>query len=384
MILRRLTYLLTVLSAVVALCGCSGNEPLPDPGRPDPDVYLQLSVATTEAQGPASRADQQYPAGQYPDGYDYGFEGADGTNELIHTMRFIVVRPNGHVEHNILVNNATTPATTATTDRYRVHGDEIKTIWLIGNEASLPTDYQQRLTSLTYGDTFPTDADLSYTLSRADADTPLLTDADPIPMTEFHDIYVDNTPRYNDAGDPIPQTFNLFVTRAAVKFTFNLEIKLDGNVTLPADVTPVVQPVSINEIADMEYLFPRDTEYRPAKTPVSTENRIITQYTTPSQASTAPFTLQWHQTTDRLHYSTGTVYLPETAFGTGNTPYSINFKVDDVELSAALPDLPSLPRNTHVKVNLTVHGPRVYCEVDLVPYIGVVLNPDFGLNRPEY
>lgn len=40
-----------------------------------------------------------------------------------------------------------------------------------------------------------------------------------------------------------------------------------------------------------------------------------------------------------------------------------------------------LPRNTHVYVNFTFNPGSIKCQVDVVPYTGVWLDPIFGVNR---
>ena len=44
-----------------------------------------------------------------------------------------------------------------------------------------------------------------------------------------------------------------------------------------------------------------------------------------------------------------------------------------------LPNLPHLPRNTHVVVNVTINEQDIDCVVDVRPYTEIELEPDFGL-----
>ena len=46
-----------------------------------------------------------------------------------------------------------------------------------------------------------------------------------------------------------------------------------------------------------------------------------------------------------------------------------------------LPNLPFLPRNTHVVINIHLTGTDIECTVKLVPYTGIWLDPDFGIDR---
>lgn len=82
------------------------------------------------------------------------------------------------------------------------------------------------------------------------------------------------------------------------------------------------------------------------------------------------------------------LYFPETALpvATGATAqeYILAVKLSGDEEPCAevpLPNLPSLPRNTHVKVNISLKNSDVKCTVDVVPYTAVPLNPSFGFDQ---
>lgn len=166
------------------------------------------------------------------------------------------------------------------------------------------------------------------------------------------------------------------MTRVATKFA--VKVTLDESCFLDKDSKVELSPVVVSSIADSEYLIPRATTYSPAKTPVDGTNRIITSYEVPSTASVADYTFQLTQTDDKgREFKSPIVYLTETAY---DQPYSVSITVDGVGLSAPLPNLPSLPRNTFVIINITVYNNTL--EVTLQPYTGVWLNPDFGINRP--
>lgn len=379
-------YLIFVLALLPVLSGCSGNEPEPSEPVPAPgilaDTYLKLSIATAEAPTPAS----SYSRADNPE-----YEAPVIDNEKIKTMRFIIVDGSGHVEHNVLINQTNKPDVLAETPSYRVSPNDTKKIYLIGNEASLPESVIKPFQNLSALDVFPSgwdDVTLSLPALAGEGaiQAPLYSVNQPIPMTEFHEVEI-GAPKIDTDGNNVPYEVPLFVTRTAVKFTFNLTIKVDdATAALVKEIN--VGNLIIDRIADKEYLFPKATTYEPAKAH-DHRNRTVTAYTVPSDLNNISFPVSWTQGDDIFHYTSGPVYLPETKYtpegATTDTPYTISLPINDAVLTAPLPNVPasySLPRNTHVIVDITVEGPMIICEVRLVPYTGIYLNPDFGIERP--
>ena len=80
----------------------------------------------------------------------------------------------------------------------------------------------------------------------------------------------------------------------------------------------------------------------------------------------------------------------------GKRPYTVGITIAHTETDAEgkeklvestlgpayLPNLPTLPRNTHVKVNMTLKDTYLTATVELVPYISVTLDPLFGYIQP--
>lgn len=372
--------LLSSIIPALALLSCGESDaPDPEPDRTDNAAYLALSVVTAELPDDFSRAGYTFddPDNNY-------FEDPTVQNELIKTMRFIIVDGEGKVEHNVSIGQ--NPAVSTRPKLFKVKPNDTKTVYLIGNEASIPQDVLSQFSELMPGQQFP-DTYGSVTLSRQEGQ-PLYADDQVIPMTEFHSVEIGD-PQY-DGDIPVPYESTLFVTRTAIKVTFTMNVSKD----YPKFSPDLISTVSINQIADMEYLFPNNTSYDPAKTPVNGDPRVITTFNTPAAAQTAPYTFTWEkngETTQRT-FTIGTVYLPETLFGTLADPkqYTITLPVNGVDLNAALPNLPyintpqwqALPRNTHVKVNINLNGSSLSCTVDVIPYAGIDLNPDFGFDEP--
>lgn len=60
--------------------------------------------------------------------------------------------------------------------------------------------------------------------------------------------------------------------------------------------------------------------------------------------------------------------------------YSMEISVNNIKRKHFFPELGTLPRNTHVVVHITCDADtKVSCQVDVIPYSQVILEPDFGL-----
>ena len=363
----------SIIPALVMLSCGESDMPEPVPADRDNAAYMALAVVTNELPDDISRA-------------DYTFEGPANDYEKIQTMRFIIVDKDGNVEHNVSINQE--PAVSTRSRLFKVKPNETKTVYLIGNEASIPSSVLSQFTGLKKGEKFPTDYS-SVTLSRAKGQ-PLYADGQLIPMTEFHTVEIGD-PRY-DGDTPVPYKSIMFVTRTAIKVSFTMEVS-DNYRDFSADL---ISTVSLNQIADLEYLFPNNTSYDPAKSPVNGNPRAVTTFTTPNPdaANTAPYTFTWKIDSENPRkFSTDTVYLPEILL-LHNNKFTITLPVNGVSITTTLPNIPDIivpgeteqrqgmARNTHVKVNITLNGSTLDCTVDVVPYAGIDLNPDFGFDKP--
>ncbi len=64
-------------------------------------------------------------------------------------------------------------------------------------------------------------------------------------------------------------------------------------------------------------------------------------------------------------------------------PYLLTLGVNGTELKSYLPNLPQLPRNTHVVVNITINEHAMDCIVDVRPYTEITLEPEFRVIKKE-
>lgn len=415
----------------MALCGCVTEMDYPSLGNgdkaPQPDMYLTLSVNVAETGGTnaRSRAGEEEPP--------YTFEPAANQWEMMNTLRVIITRPSGGtqiIEHNkrfALPEPGTTWfSTIANKLDFPVRGGEFKTLYLIANEDA--TGYTDALDALKEGDQYnPLGAGAIENMIITATQTTVPGNDDTnlclidnrkeqglsyVPMSEKYTFFLPDAKNYQPQADGhrYASAGRLFVTRAAVKFSFNITAEHCEGIFL--------KRISFNTLADKEYLLPRNTFYSPDKmvpdmlNPVENPpmERIITSYTIPQNATHAPFEFPLSVDSNMPNgpeLSTGTITLtPEFYFCESGTtaangsPYSVSitlaykervkvvnedgeeewkeeWKEDPFDIEF-LDNLPSLPRNTHVKVNISFRDREIEAKVVLVPYIGVTLEPSFG------
>lgn len=349
--LRRAKTLLPLLLTLIALPSChqSGiDEPDADPLM----VNLTLSVGVN-GDVSATRAvdDNNY------------FEGPSTIYEKMNSLRIIIVRPSGVVEHNRLLKFDKNGVVIADNQLFKVIGNEAKKVYLIANENSVPT---YDFSSISVEDQFPAE-EIENLIVRRAARVPLYDNtvqsgAQYLPMSECFDITVTTEPY---------QSSTMFITRAASKFSFSIKKTSDyeGAATLTA--------IRISGIGDAEYLMPKSTVYNPMKYQPSDnplQGRYITAYETPTQdASDFDFEMPSPLNLKNLNSTYNWVpelYLPESPVS--ESGYYCTLIFDDGKLltnPVKLPNLSSLPRNSHVKVNITIGNEHtMLLEVEALPW----------------
>ena len=395
---RRFAYILLTIVGFFGMASCADTkEP---PVVPPDEILVNLSfsvVAPPSADSPRSRANVVIS----PDKDNY-FEREASRYERINTLRIIIVRPDGTVEHNKLFNFSDDGVVYCDDMTFKVTGGEKKKIYILGNEACVPFDF-----SSIEGTYVPGTIE-NITISAGPDSNVLFDNSEDssvshyLPMCEVHEVYV-SVPR---TIEEFNQTVgSLFITRAAVKFSFNFSAD-NGEGFYVRDVT-------INSLAAKEYYLPNSTVYNPVKTAPSIlnwtgaaepkiESRFIVDYKVPENVAHTPqtFTIEGglaFGTTDNPATLVPALYFCESAYNpTSTEPYSLTMTISgkdkDSEGNAIfvdthtfgpveLPNLPFLPRNTHVVINIHLTGTDIECTVKLVPYTGIWLDPDFGIDR---
>lgn len=357
-------------------------------------INLSFAVVVPDAvDGERSRA-----VVTIPDDNNY-FEREANKYEKLHTLRVIILRPSANgtkvVEHNRLVTFSDDGAILSDVLDFPVRGGETKTVYLIANEAAVDYDFS----GISKGSVYSSGTFENLTVSpKGDNGVLLYNNSENIagktyiPMGEVYDFYVPNPKEDNDkfsAG-------TLFVTRAAVKFSFSITARDGEDLCLKS--------ILFNGLADREYFLPHNTVYNPAKGNPGTQKpgtettgRFITSYSIPSDVNHHPFTFSFDKPIplsaepkellpvfyfceSKLHAA------PSSDGSSAKSPYSIGITLTEADgknelllESVPLPNLPILPRNTHVKVNISLTKANANCVVDIRPYSEVILEPDFGL-----
>ena len=133
-----------------------------------------------------------------------GYQDPETDNEKMNTLRIIVVRESGIVEHNTYLN-FTRPDLILKDMEYKVVGGEKKKIWLIANEGNSKMTYD--FSGIRPGFEFPENAVNEACISMTGNNDEV---TGWIPMTACHEV--DMPLKDYDT--------ELFIVRAATKFTY--------------------------------------------------------------------------------------------------------------------------------------------------------------------
>lgn len=400
--------LLAVMSGMTVTGCSSADDPQP---FDEPQVELTVRVSTADISGSRIGDDDLAKASD---------------EELMHSLRIMIVRADGTVEwnrhwhlvtgdENVGADNYTDGVSASRTFRVSVGSaldnsstlGEEKKIYVFANEelAQWTSDGDNASWISDYLDKFkrgyiltPSDvADLKgQFLNAADvAKTPLF-------MSECHTWRATVPTKENPAAD---QSVAVFLTRAAVKFTINVVSNANQKYAR-------VTGIKLRGMANKEYLLPR-AQYnilmnsenggaqlaggqlqaaadRPATDPVGT----IYSYEVP-QWDMVYSDYEYDLTDSPISLNGGgsvVFYQPESGYAlTPGNQHSISICLDagDGESGgwtefAPLKELPyGLPRNTHVVINITVRDNGLDWEVKLRPYTSIELKPNFGIEVPK-
>lgn len=397
-----------IVSAMVSavMSGCTSDIDSPSPT--ETMVTLSLNISTTDVSR-RSRADITPP--------DYT-EGAATKHEKMNQLRIIIVDGSGNVEHNRFYDYDNYYYENVTHE-LKVTANDTKTIYLIANERA------QRGDISLGGDGATNEVGIvDYDFNKVTVDSPLPSDftdyklslpvtsemINNIPMSAVYTMQI---------GSESKQSLNFLLNRCAVKYTFNFSNQSSAPVR--------ISELKIDKTATTEWFFPRvkkvdgtvimhqlhypDTKENSAPTEPANNDApaewlkdqnsndafytaylynnysvpadvIHEQYTRSASLTIASnsevkanFESDW-----KPFYLLESSYIP--ADKTGQT-YTVNFNVNGIELSKELPNLPLLPRNTHVVVNVTFKDNDINLQLEVIvqPYSGVTLEPDFGIDR---
>lgn len=350
------------------------------------DVMSELTISVSVSNTPGAPVTKAPESKADIDASDYIGPAHDG--EKIQTLRIVIVRPDGTVEHNRYMDfqGAVQKAYMEVSDiAFKVVGPEQKKVYLFVNENSVKEDVTGATTktvnydfnSLEVGKQFPAAqiADLKISLFDSYdtvpcADSPVTA---ALPMSECHTVQMPARDHHVD----------LYVTRAAVKFTY----LFDNQTTQPYSLSQL----TISRGSRLEYYMPQITYTGdPFTTAFSVQN-----YTVPNinnndyyifrrfAADAQPVALAAGEVT-----ALGSFYLLEGKYEDPGKVvdedgrqlnYSMSATLNGIVHESYFPDVPWLPRNTHVVTVVTIRDHSVNWTVDVYPYGEYWLRPGFGI-----
>ena len=300
--------------------------------------------------------------------------------EEMNRLRFVVVRRDGTVEHNRLLN-LYNPAERYGYESFEVVGGETKTVYLFVNESTDPvypygpfkevkadnaTTTKYDLNQIEVGKSFPTDDIKALVIKLADGESEWPS-SNPLPMNGIGEVDVPKT-------GFVQKT--MYVTRAAVKFTYRFTNKTSQDYTL--------QGLTIDKVTDKEYYMPNNPT--PALKDVTKDNPITDLMIHPeavykTYSKEYSFSIPSGCTKKVLP----SIYQLEGKYNAAVTDEAQRYKTSITldggvgTLEAFLKGLPNLVRNTHAVVDITINESNITWEVDVIPYSSVELKPSFGL-----
>lgn len=396
------------------MCGCDSrsDEGLSLSNGPDA-VYLDINVALRDASASGRSVSGRAEEEMY---------GEVTEAEKMHTLRVILVRPDGRVEHNVYLDlkNA------SVSDRYgkirlKVQGNEEKTIYLLGNEGSASVELpavegEVSRVSKAWGDFKPGDKFLAKEqmagLVLSFDNVGAFDKTHPLPMSECHTVMLDDEGLEPDNGEQgqtgeegekvvlKKKEITLKLTRAAVKFTYEITNKSSRDYWLSV--------IRIDKSASHEYLLPNGMTYDDAENVTDFQvpaakytpfNQLYKENKKLTAKSTEPVKLPSFYLSEGKYENANDTYSDNTNGNNYKTSYKTAITLDtkdnsgevlgdrvgntsfgEFTLESFFPNLSALPRNTHVVVRITINDANdISWQVDLRPYGEVVLEPEFGI-----
>lgn len=404
-------YIVFLLAAVLGMSSCHEGKDVEIATKPEP-VVLKVKVSLSDLL-PKTRAE----------GDNSPYAVAANDNEKVQTLRVIVVNSRNEVEGNVHINlmkDGGTPVEEQTVMMRSIASNDTKMIYLIANEEAtrkspvsvgdVPlVDYD--FNKIKAGGKFPID-ELFELKMQLNENSDHLSNGlkGGLPMSECHRVRIPVVPpdapgRDELVGDgfflldendqiinPAPgadeEIFGyrqtLWITRTAVKFTCEVtNNQTAGRVKLKG--------LRMQKMAGEAYFLPRvlerdGHEIKEFAVPVETmENNKHFEFkydlsATEELQKGKPFVL-------RPIYLLEGKYTDKNGVKEGdnicNYQAALILERDgkqDTTSYMYLPNLPVLPRNTHVVLRATINDPAdILWKVDVVPYGEVILEPGFGI-----
>lgn len=371
--LTRYKYYFTLMIALVVgmtLPSCSDDGQGPDDVSPQQLINYTVTLRVAgDTQG--SRADG-FDDNDYTDGGDDGdLEDPVGDFEKLDRVRLIVTNEAGVVEANYVTFSyeITVKLTTGK-----------KKLYIIGNEGSWD-DFGSFASGINWlsaakGDNI---GDV-YTAMLNLSDGHSVMEGTRLPITGTAEVELTEPQKPED----INQSTEVWLHRAAVKFTFRMRNNTSRKYT--------VTDLSLGGMSTAMYLMPKGI------TMGGKDGKTITAFDAVPDAATydivrtlaveLPAKAAEAADGEWIHLFDKPVYALEGKLLENNAPknYPLSITLDGLISSEMKLKEVQLPRGTHVYVNITLNKIEDLdfdWQIDLVPYAGVTLEPDFGLDADD-
>lgn len=398
--MKKSVYIVLLFATLLGMAACHKEEHQEMMAQSEP-VMLKIRVSLSDLL-PKTRAE----------GVNDPNAVAANDNERMQTLRVIVVNSKNDVEGNQYMDlTGGTPVTEQTVTVRNVTSNDTKTIYLIANEKATRKSpvgggdvrlVNYNFDNIQSGLKFPTGI-IDTLKMRLRENTDHLSNGlqGGLPMSEYHRVRIPVVPQAAPSREQLvedgfflldeseqEETFGyrktLWITRAAVKFTYEItNNQSKGTVKLKG--------LRMKKMAGKAYFMPRvlerdGHEIKEFAVPVETmENNEHFEFKYDLSASEElqkgkPLVLP-------------PIYLLEGKYtdknGVKEDGLACNYQAalvlerngEEVTTSYMyLPNLPVLPRNTHVVVRATINDPSdIKWQVDVAPYGEVLLEPGFGI-----
>ena len=351
------------------------------------EIMSELTISVSVSNTPGAPITKKSDTKVAISAADYILPAHDG--EKIQTLRVVIVRPNGSIEHNRFMDfqGAIKKAYMEVANiTFKVLGPELKKIYLFVNENSVTEDMTGTETKivnydfskLTVGQQFPTEEIAALKIQTYDAYDVLPCAPSPVtaalPMSECHSVYM-------PAQD---HDVDLYVTRAAVKFTYLFNNETSQSYSL--------SQLNISKGSRIEYYMPQITyngdpyagnfsveNYSVPNTGQNNDYYIFSRFRSDAEPVTLPAGKV--TTLPSFYLLEGKYEDPDKVVDAdGNLlNYSMSATLNGITYQSYFPDVPWLPRNTHVVTVVTLKDHGVNWTVDVYPYGEYWLNPGFGI-----
>lgn len=362
---------LAVLTVGVSGCGSEKEEPMAGTVEENVELELNVSVLASPESGRSTRASSP------------GFLLPDYASETLNSLRVLIVdKVSGTVIHNraVVFENGVPMADDML---FKVKTSSDYTLYLIGN---------CRFEEYDFGiDKYPVGS--RYSLADPQSVENMILKADnggalydnthedkrEIPLLEKFDVRT-----VKPTGVEIQrQPLNLFITRAAAKFSFSISTSDD----FKGNASKRLTSIKISGISDRQFLLPDQTLYEPAKSQAGSgplEGREITSFHVPATTKTSEYVYTLPEPlalpTSGLEWSPE-IYLAESILPEEGFLCSLSFDNGETWLKPVkLPNLPyGLPRNTHAKVNITIGNDNaMIVDLSVLPWNRETIDFDYS------